>query len=142
MKIFKYSGEYYLKAFMVIVFSIVLSIIINNAFITLIYIFLSCGVLYGIVSKSFVKYIIDDEKLFKKTPTKMKTLIYWSEVKTIAKLAYAKDSVGVFGDSSKFIINRTIKDYREMVRLVIELCRANPSIMIGENLDDFIKGNK
>jgi hypothetical protein len=134
MREFRISKKYYISELSVVLFDIALIIVFNSVLLTIILASLILIVLCSIINKLSTRYKLDDSKLTKKTLFKEEVLMHWDEVNVIANLAYRKNSVGVYTNSKKFIINSMIENYKQMIEIVIEKCKSNNDIKIANDI--------
>ena len=136
MKEFKLSRRYFIYEIVAIIVALIIGVIFRSGLAIVILVVLILIAIYDLFKKLFLVYIIDENSLVKKTLTKTSILIYWKEVKTIARLANVKNSAGIFTSNKKFIINPMIKDHKEMIRIIIDKCSSNSNVSIDPKVLD------
>ncbi|WP_313561690.1 hypothetical protein [Ruminiclostridium cellobioparum] len=130
MKEFKLSNRYFFNNIVVIILAVIVGIILKSGFAIIILAVLISAAMYDFIKKYFLTYIIGEEGLIKKTIMKTNVILKWEEVQKIAKIANAKESVGVFSCNNKFIINPMIKNYKDMIRIIVYKCSNNAGVLI------------
>lgn len=130
MEIFKYSKSYYLKVLASIFLAVTLIVAIRTLLSVIILIGCIAVMLYGIVSKSQVEYILDDETLDKKSFKARETLIVLSEVERITKMSDRKESFVVQSSNGVFVVSPVIGDYKRMLEIIVKTCESNDNVMI------------
>jgi hypothetical protein len=130
MKEFKLNNRYFINDIVAIALAIIIGVALGNGLVLIILAVLILVVIYDLIKKYFLVYIISEEALIKKTFIKTNTIMNWKEVQTIVRLANVKNSIGVFSNNKKFIINPMIKDYKVMIRIIVEKCIGNTGVSI------------
>ncbi len=130
MKEFKLSNRYFINNIVVIILAVIVGVILNSGFAIIIFAVLILAAMYDFIKKYFLTYIISEEGLVKKTIMKTNVILKWEDVHKIATLANVKESVGIFSYNKKFIINPMIKNYKDMIRIIVDKCINNEGVLI------------
>lgn len=136
MKEFKLSNRYFINNIVAIALAVITGVVLRSGLAAIILAVLILVAIYDLIKKHFLVYIISEDALIKKTFSKTNTLLNWKEVQTIARLANVNNSVGIFSNNKKFIINPMIKDYEEMIKIIANKCSSNTGVSIDPKVID------
>lgn len=149
MKTFRLSIRPYIYLLIIITVTIVVNWGNNGLWAKLFALAFDTFAIVGFIDSIKTKIIVEEKRLIYKQSFRTRT-VFWKDIKAITYQKGMKDfqitiwlltaeDMAVFKPLRTIGIKYLIKDYKELVKLIVEKCKNNPRIIIEQQVLDMIK---